>query len=163
MKGRLPSAVLHRPASVTAGIAAAPAHARYRHPRSAKLAYPPAPTTTWSSTGIPHISPTSRSRTVSSTSWREGEGSPDGWLWQFCARIRYVAASGLDEGKQPVVGHIMFDSPSDCPDPPRSRRADEATAIPMFDSPSDCPDPTWVLPPVNGGHTVFTGRLGAPH
>ena len=31
---------------------------------------------------MPHRSPTSRRRAVSSTSARDGAGSPDGWLWQ---------------------------------------------------------------------------------
>ena len=100
----------------------------YVQPRLAKLTKPSLATTTWSSTAMPHSSPTCRSRAVSSRSWRDGVGSPEGWLWQKMTeaaalrirRAKHVAGVDLDPGQraarharlqQHAVAHVESQHP----------------------------------------------------
>ena len=100
----------------------------YVQPRLARLTKPSLATTTWSSTAMPHSSPTCRSRAVSSRSWRDGVGSPEGWLWQKMTeaaalrirRSKHVAGVYLDPGQraarharlqQHAVAHVESQHP----------------------------------------------------
>lgn len=58
---------------------------------------------------MPRRLPVATRRLVSSRSSRDGDGSPDGWLWQLCAADRYVVvlgSAGRFSGALSLRGHI---------------------------------------------------------
>lgn len=56
---------------------------------------------------MPRTSPASVSLRVSSTSSRDGSGSPLGWLWQMSTEFAFETTAGLNTSRGYVVGAVM--------------------------------------------------------